>query len=99
VSESVHLSKLLRVDAAIGALRAAAAEAEPLDDGALARLDEAVRRLLVEAGSAVPEPLLEELAELVRPFQHADRTPDEVRLALAQLAGWVHGLERAVAPT
>ena len=94
--EDVHITKLLRVDAAICRLRETAAAADPLDADALERLDAAVRQLLVETGSAVPEPLLEELAELVRPFQHPDRTADEVRMSLAQLAGWVSGLERAV---
>lgn len=93
----VHYAKLVRIDAAIEQLRAAA-KAEALDADALARLDAAVRRLLVETGSAVPEPLLEELGELVRPFQHPDRSADEIRMALAQLAGWVDGLERALSP-
>lgn len=94
MGDPVHVSKLLRIDAALDALREAC-EAE-LDDAAVARLDVAARALLVEAGSALPEPLLEELGELVRPFQHPNRTPDEIRLAIAQLCGWLHGLERAV---
>jgi len=96
MTDPVHVSKLLRIDAALDALRASC-DGEDLDEAALARIDETLHALLVETGSALPEPLLDELGELVRPFQHPHRTPDEIRLAVAQLCGWVHGLERAVA--
>ena len=92
---TVQVTKLLRVDAAIQAARSDAA-AGPLDAEGLARLDAVARRLLLDIGNAVPEPLLEELAELLHPFDHVDRSADEVRLSLALLAGWVDGLERAL---
>lgn len=47
---------------------------------------------LVEVGSAVSDSLLDELASLQTPAVNGSSSVDEIRVAIAQLGGWVLGL-------
>lgn len=51
--------------------------------------------ILIEVGSALSDPLLEELARLVSTA--SGRSPAELHVAVAQLAGWLHGLASGLA--
>jgi hypothetical protein len=69
-----------------------------LDPAALARTIRLHADTLVEVASAVSDPLIEELVSLrIQPLP-ADASPAEVRIAQAQLAGWVNGLLAAIMP-
>ena len=87
----IHIARLIRVATSAIAMEEAATE-EPMDDAALARVDHELDALLVEAGSCLPDDLLEELGHLVAPLQHPGRTPDEVRVGLGLLVGWITGV-------
>lgn len=73
------------VDAIVDELRTA-----PLDEATRAQIRRLYRDALVEIGSTLSDPLLEELAGL----QTATRlgSDAELRIVVAQLAGWLHGL-------
>lgn len=53
------------------------------------RVNQLVARVLAEAGSCLPDPLLDELGRLVGPLADAERSPSTVRVVLAQLEGWL----------
>ena len=95
---SIHIARLIRVATSALAMEEAAAE-EPMDAAALARVDHELDVLLVEAGSCLPDDLLEELGHLVAPLQHPGRTPDEVRVGLGLLVGWITGVMGTVPTT
>jgi len=62
-----------------------------LDDGARHRLIAAHRAALVEVASTVSDALIDELIRLrVAPLDE-DASVDELRVAQAQLLGWVNG--------
>jgi len=63
-------------------------------DGSLARerLAAVYGSALVELGSTLSDPLLDELANLQTGSIDDSSSIDEVRIALAQLSGWVLGL-------
>jgi Bacterial proteasome activator len=63
-----------------------------LDEPARSRLAAAHRATLVEVASVVSDPLIEELVALHFQPLDSEATPDEIRVAHAQLAGWVNGL-------
>lgn len=63
-----------------------------LDDAARGRVIAAHRAALIEVASAVSDPLIDELLALRFHPLDGDATPDEIRVAHAQLAGWVNGL-------
>jgi len=73
------------VDAIVDELRAS-----PLDEATRAQIRRLYRDALVEVGSTLSDPLLEELAGLQSaPALGSDA---ELRIVVAQLAGWLHGL-------
>jgi hypothetical protein len=55
------------------------------------RLTQVHHRVLVEVGSTLSDDLLAELGRFTPP-EDADATVDEVRVAEAQLLGWLDGL-------
>jgi hypothetical protein len=63
-----------------------------LDEAARGRAIAAHRAALIEVASSVSDPLISELVDLS--FQPLDRaaTVDEIKVAQAQLVGWVNGL-------
>jgi Bacterial proteasome activator len=63
-----------------------------LDDAARGRFVTAYRAALIEVASVVSDALIDELVTLhFRPLD-SGATLDELRIAQAQLAGWVNGL-------
>lgn len=67
----------------------------PFDGAARIRVRQLYRTALIEVGSTLSDPLLHELAHL----QHPDQTisDDDLRISVAQLAGWIHGLRDGMA--
>ena len=63
-----------------------------LDDEARRRLIAAHRAALVEVASTVSDPLINELVDLRFAPMDPDATVDEIRVAQAQLFGWLNGL-------
>jgi hypothetical protein len=63
-----------------------------LDDAARRRLIAAHRAALVEVASTVSDPLMNELVDLRFAPLDPDATVDEIRVAQAQLFGWLNGL-------
>lgn len=71
-----------------------------LDEPSRLRLREIYDRSIAELGSALSADLREELARLAFPFQQ-DGTPTEIelRVAQAQLVGWLEGLFHGIQAT
>jgi hypothetical protein len=72
----------------------------PLDGPSRERLREIYDRSVAELGSALSDDLREELERLVFPF-HPDEVPSDVelRMAQAQLVGWLEGLFHGIQAT
>jgi hypothetical protein len=72
----------------------------PLDEKARVRLTEIHRRSITELESGLAPELVSELDRLSLPFE-ADSTPSEaeLRLAQAQLVGWLEGLFHGIQAT
>lgn len=68
---------------------------EPVDVATRARLRQLYRAALVEVGSTLSDPLLDELSHL-QPSSDVV-TDDDLRVAVAQLAGWLRGLRAGLA--
>ena len=64
----------------------------PGDERARRWLDALVQRALDEVTDAVPDELQSELQRLFLPAPGAGESDDEVRIAEAQLLGWLNGL-------
>jgi hypothetical protein len=68
-------------------------KAAPLDEKARQRLTEIHRRSIVELETGLAPELVEELDRLSLPFEEGQTPSDsELRLAQAQLVGWLEGL-------
>lgn len=72
----------------------------PLDGPSRERLREIYDRSVAELGTALSDDLREELERLVFPF-HPDEVPSDVelRMAQAQLVGWLEGLFHGIQAT
>jgi hypothetical protein len=85
--------ELWRIEGSLTAVRAEVGQLESLDDAGLrARLAELERRWREELGTVLPDSVLGELHEF---FDWADDVPadaSQLRIGLAQLAGWLDGL-------
>ena len=68
-----------------------------LDEQSRERLKEIYQSSITELGSALSDDLREELDRLASPFD-SDASPsnDELRIAQAQLAGWLEGLIQGI---
>jgi hypothetical protein len=66
--------------------------AAPLDEIARARFLELYQSTLVEVGSTLSDELLEELARMQTASINDGATFDELRVAMTQLEGWLHGV-------
>jgi len=64
----------------------------PLDEAGRKRLREIHERSLAELGTVLSSDLLNELAEVVLPFGQENPSDAELRIAQAQLVGWLEGL-------
>jgi len=71
----------------------------PLDDAGRRRLREIHERSLTELESVLSPELQAELEEVVLPFTSEAPTESELRLAQAQLVGWLEGLFHGIQAT
>ncbi len=71
----------------------------PLDDAGRRRLREIHERSLAELESVLSPDLRKELAEVVLPFSSDAPSESELRLAQAQLVGWLEGLFHGIQAT
>lgn len=71
----------------------------PLDDAGRRRLREIHERSLSELQSVLSADLQTELAEVVLPLEGETPTESELRLAQAQLVGWLEGLFHGIQAT
>jgi hypothetical protein len=71
----------------------------PLDDAGRRRLREIHERSLSELESVLSPDLQQELAEVVLPLTGDAPTESELRLAQAQLVGWLEGLFHGIQAT
>ena len=67
-------------------------KAAPLDEAGRARLAEIHRRSLSELEQGLAPELVEELERITLPLQEGTPTEAELRIAQAQLVGWLEGL-------
>jgi len=71
----------------------------PLDDAGRRRLREIHEKSVHELESVLSPELQKELAEVVLPFSSEAPTESELRLAQAQLVGWLEGLFHGIQAT
>jgi hypothetical protein len=72
----------------------------PLDERSRERLAEIYERSIVEIASALSPDLAEELRELTLPFREGEiPSESELRVAKAQLVGWLEGLFHGIQAT
>jgi hypothetical protein len=71
----------------------------PLDDAGRKRLKEIHERSLQELESVLSPDLQQELSEVVLPLTSDDPTESELRLAQAQVVGWLEGLFHGIQAT
>jgi hypothetical protein len=71
----------------------------PLDDAGRRRLREIHERSLEELESVLSPDLQKELAEVVLPLTGDDPSESELRLAQAQVVGWLEGLFHGIQAT
>lgn len=92
-------AKVMRVGAMLRGLLQEVREA-PLDERSRDRLREIYEISLQELGSAVSADLREELERLAQPFPDSEvPTEAELRIAKAQLVGWMEGLIQGIQAT
>lgn len=93
---TIDLSKVLRLRSMLERLRSEVREIEA-DERSLQRLASLHNQLETELATAMPEPLSAELAEFSS-CCHDNPLPSkpEIRVAQAQLIGWIEGLLQGV---
>jgi hypothetical protein len=97
--ESVeHPGKVLRVGSMIKQLLDEVRQA-PLDEASRVRLREIYETSVRELSGALSPDLREELARLAIPFDTATPSEAELRIAKAQLVGWLEGLFHGIQAT
>lgn len=67
-------------------------KAAPLDEASRSRLREIHEQSIGELKEGLAPELVEELSRLSRPFEAASPSEGELRIAQAQLVGWLEGL-------
>lgn len=100
VTEAViEPAKVMRIGSMVKQLLEEVRQA-PLDDASRERLAEIYERSIVELSTALSDDLQEELHMLALPFRD-DVTPSEaeLRVAKAQLVGWLEGLFHGIQAT
>ena len=73
--------------------------AAPLDEAGRARLKEIHRRSILELEQGLAPELREELERLALPFSDETPSEPELRIAQAQLVGWLEGLFHGIQAT
>jgi hypothetical protein len=94
LGEVVSPATVLRLTSMVDALVAERHDA-PLDARGTLYLWSRYEAILIEVGSALSDPLIDELARLVSAA--SGRSADELHIVVAQLAGWLHGLGAGLA--
>ena len=91
--------KVMRIGSMIKQLLEEVRQA-PLDDKSRARLRTIFERSVLELGAALSPDLRRELAALALPFDNEEVPSDsELRIAQAQLVGWLEGLFHGIQAT
>lgn len=93
-------AKVMRIGSMVKALLEEV-RAAPLDEASRERLAEIYERSIVELAEALSPDLQEELRSLALPFNHDGEAPSEgeIRIAKAQLVGWLEGLFHGIQAT
>ena len=91
-------TKLIRIASMVRALLDEARRA-PLDDAGRRALKEIHERSMHELEGILSPDLNEELAEVTLPFSSEAPTESELRIAQAQLVGWLEGLFHGIQAT
>lgn len=84
-------TKLIRMASMTRAMLDEARQA-PLDEGGRKRLAKVHSKSVEELRGILSEDLQEEFAEIMIPLNHEGATESELRVAQAQLIGWLEGL-------
>ena len=90
--------RVMRIGAMIKQLLDEVRTAE-LDDAGRDRLREIYDQSITELSGALSDDLAEELARLASPFGDAPASAGELRVAQAQLVGWLEGLFHGIQAT
>ena len=94
-----HPAKVMRIASMIKQLLEEVRHA-PLDEAGRSRLREVYKTSVVELASAMSPDLQDELARVTLPFADGDTpTEPELRIAQAQLVGWLDGLFHGIQAT
>ncbi len=91
-------TKLIRIASMVRSLLDEARRA-PLDDAGRRLLAEIHGKSLHELKDVLSEELREELADVSQPFESETPTDSELRVAQAQLVGWLEGLFHGIQAT
>jgi hypothetical protein len=93
-------AKVMRIGSMVKALLEEV-RAAPMDEASRERLAEIYERSIVELAEALSPDLQEELRTLALPFNHDGSVPTEgeIRVAKAQLVGWLEGLFHGIQAT
>jgi hypothetical protein len=92
-------AKVMRIGSMVKQLLDEARQA-PLDEASRVRLKEIYETSVAELGGAVSPDLKDELARLALPFDgHQVPSESELRVAQAQLVGWLEGLFHGIQAT
>lgn len=86
-----HPTKLIRIASMTRAMLDEVRQA-PLDEGGRARLAAVYSRSLDEMREVLSKELLDEFNEIMIPLNEGEVTEAELRIAQAQLIGWLEGL-------
>jgi Protein of unknown function (DUF2587) len=93
-----HPTKLIRIASMVRSMLDEVRRA-PIDDAGRKALREIHQKSLNELEDVMSPELHDELAEVVLPFSSETPTESELRLAQAQLVGWLEGLFHGIQAT
>jgi hypothetical protein len=93
-----HPTKLIRIASMTRAMLEEVRQA-PLDEKGRARLAEVHAQSLEELRGVLSEDLLEEFDQVMVPIEGSGATEAEIRIAQAQLIGWLEGLFHGIQAT
>jgi hypothetical protein len=91
-------AKVMRIGSMVKSLLEEARSA-PLDEAGRIRLREIYETSVTELSSALSHDLSEELARMAMPFTNDVPSESELRVAQAQLVGWLEGLFHGIQAT
>jgi hypothetical protein len=91
-------SKLIRIATMLKTMLEEVRQAS-LDEAGRARLRQIHERSLAELSEVLSEDLREELGEVMLPFDEGTPSESELRIAQAQLVGWLEGLFHGIQAT